>query len=283
MKKLFQPNSIQLFLAVLLILLFFINVLFTQKSDGKISTDKDIKAEIELAPCKNEDRFESVKKLFSKMGAKDENIEVQKFQNGENLVVTKKGKSDETIVVGAHYDKVSNGCGAIDNWTGIVIAANLYRSLRDVPTEKTYKFVAFGKEEVGLFGSKAFVKQVPPENLPKYCAMLNLDSFGFTTPQALENISDAKLMNLARQTSNEMKIPYFQTSVAGASSDSASFRKAKIPAISLHGMAENWRDYLHTAKDSPSEIDFKSIYASYLFAVNFTKKIDAENCGFWRE
>ncbi len=283
MKKIFQPNSIQIFLAVLLILIFFINVLFTQRSDGKISTDKEIKSEIELAPCKNEDRFESVKKLFLKMGAEDSDVAVQKFQNGENLIITKKGKTDEIVVVGAHYDKVSSGCGVIDNWTGIVIAANVYRSLKDKETEKTYKFVAFGKEEVGLFGSKALVKSIPPENLPKYCAMVNLDSFGFTTPQALENISDEKLMNLARQTSNEMKIPYFQTSVAGASSDSASFRQAKIPAVSIHGMAENWRDYLHTDKDSASEIDFKSIYASYLFAVNFTKKIDRERCGFWRE
>lgn len=271
MKKLFQPNSIQLFLAVLLILIFFINVLFTQQSDGKISTDKDIKADIELAPCENEERFESVKNLFSKMGAKDENVAVQKFQNGENLIVTKKGKTDEIVVVGAHYDKTSSGCGVIDNWTGIVIAANLYRSLKDTPTEKTYKFVAFGKEEVGLFGSKAMVKTISAENLPKYCAMVNLDSFGFTTPQAIENISDEKLMNLARQTSTEMKIPYFQMKVAGASSDSASFREAKIPAISIHGMAENWRDYLHTDKDAVSEIDFQTIYTSYLFALNFTK------------
>ena len=248
-----------------------------------MATDKDIKAEVELAPCKNEERFESVKNLFSKMGAKDSDIAVQKFQNGENLVVTKKGKTDEIVVVGAHYDKVSNGCGVIDNWTGIVIAANLYRSLKDQPTEKTYKFVAFGKEEVGLFGSKAMVKNISAEMLPKYCAMVNLDSFGFTTPQALENISDKKLMNLARQTSAEMKIPYFQTSVAGASSDSASFRQAKIPAISIHGMSENWRDYLHTNKDAASEIDFQTIYTSYLFAVKLTKKIDAEQCGFWRE
>src|SRR5438067_10694100 len=143
----------------------------------KLVTDDEIKAEISLAPCTNEDRLDAVKKLFQASGATDDDISVQKYKGIQNLVVTKKGKSDETIVVSAHYDKVRYGCGAIDNWTGIVIIANIYRTLRNIETEKTLLFVAFDEEELGLFGSNAMVKAIPKDRREVYCSNINLDSF----------------------------------------------------------------------------------------------------------
>jgi len=64
-------------------------------------------------------------------------ISVSKLKNVENLVVTHKGTSDETIVIGAHYDFEERGCGAVDNWTGIVTIARLYRTTRQYAGDKT--------------------------------------------------------------------------------------------------------------------------------------------------
>src|SRR5205823_1677856 len=138
------------------------------------------------------------------------------FKDIQNLVVTKKGKSDETIVVSAHYDKVRDGCGAIDNWTGIVIIANIYRSLRDVDMEKTVLFVAFDKEELGLFGSNAMVKAIPKDRRDFYCSNINLDSFGFTYPQVLDNASTPKMAEMVKMLAEELKMPYAHASLEGA-------------------------------------------------------------------
>jgi len=49
---------------------------------------------------------------------------------------------------------------------GIVILSELYRTIRNAATLKTFVFVAFDKEECGLFGSHAMVENTPKENLP---------------------------------------------------------------------------------------------------------------------
>ena len=68
-------------------------------------------------------------------------------------------------MIGAHYDKTINGCGAIDNWTGIVALAHIYKSLKDAPLQKNVVLVAFGKEEQGYWAregcSKRLQKRTP--------------------------------------------------------------------------------------------------------------------------
>jgi acetylornithine deacetylase/succinyl-diaminopimelate desuccinylase-like protein len=140
-------------IAVALPLLFGSASLSAAQQGIRISTREQIKAEFDSVPCKNGERLKAVRALFEKMGAAASDIAVDKYKNVENLVIRKQGNSEEKIIVGAHYDKVADGCGAIDNWTGIVAIAHLYSSLKDVPLNKTILFVAFGKEETGLEGS----------------------------------------------------------------------------------------------------------------------------------
>lgn len=129
---------------ILILVLIFVSTfaVSAQKTNDKFSTEANINEDLKLNVCKNDERLEAVKKLFKKMGATGAEIETKKFKNVENLIVTKKGKSAETIIIGAHYDKISDGCGAIDNWTGITIIANLYRSLRQFTTEKKLTFLS---------------------------------------------------------------------------------------------------------------------------------------------
>lgn len=253
-----------------------------QENKVKISTEDEIKKHTELASCKDKERLEAVKNLFLRVGAAESDIKIEKLKSVENLVVTKKGKSNEIVVVGAHYDKAADGCGVIDNWTGIVILANLYRTLKDFTTEKTYIFVAFGKEELGLIGSGAMADSIPKEDRSNYCAMVNFDSFGFSVPQALKNISDESLIKLAEEVSKEMKIPFGQAGIDLASSDSASFRKKKIPAITLHGLSNQWQNYLHSSKDKVENVNAQSVFIGYRHALVFLTKIDDKPCEAFR-
>lgn len=266
-------------LPILLFALCFCTATFAQTKTVKLSTEDEIKEDLKLVSCKNAERLETVRKLFQKLGAADEEINIEKFKDVENLVVTKKGKTDETIIVGAHYDKVNEGCGAIDNWTGIVIIANLYRTLKTLTTQKTYVFVAFGKEELGLLGSEAMAKAIPKEKRVNYCSMVNLDSFGFNYPQVLDNVSSAKMTKAAKNVADEMKIPFSNASLAGtADADSTSFLKRNIPAITFHGLSNKWQEYLHGSKDKLENVNAQSVYIGYRYTLNFLAKVDANSC-----
>lgn len=217
------------------------------------------------------------------MGAPESEITVPNLKDIENVVVTKKGKTEETVIVGAHYDKTETGCGAIDNWTGIVILANLYRTVKNLTTQKTYIFVAFDKEEMGLLGSEAMAKEIPKEKRKDYCAMVNFDSFGFSYPQALRNISSDSLINLAKEVSDEMKIPFAKAGIEFASSDSDSFKRRDIASISLHGLNDQWQDYLHTPNDKISKVNMKSVYYGYRHGLVFLSKIENKPCDSFRK
>lgn len=254
-----------------------------QEVSVKLASEAEITSDVSLAPCNDKDRFAAVKSLFIKSGASESDIAVDKLKKVENLVVTKKGKTGETVIIGAHYDKTVDGCGVIDNWTGIVILTNLYRTMRELTTEKTYLFVAFGKEELGLIGSDAMAGNIPKEERLNYCAMVNFDSYGFTFPQALGNISDRSLIKLAEETSSEMKIPFSDAGIDFASSDSESFRQRKIPGISLHGLSNNWNNYLHSSSDKLSNVNIASVNMGYRHGLVLISKIDRKPCDAFRK
>ncbi len=63
---------------------------FSQPQKVITSSENEIKDDIKLNVCKNEERLEAVKKLFQKMGAKDTDLKIEKIKDVENLVITKK-------------------------------------------------------------------------------------------------------------------------------------------------------------------------------------------------
>ena len=248
----------------------------------KVATLDEITEDLKSAPCKNSERFDAVKKLFQKMGAAETDIWIPENKDLRNIVLTKKGKTAETVVVGAHYDKVSDGCGVIDNWSGIVVLANVYRTLSSIDTEKTYIFAAFDKEELGLFGSDAMVKGIAKEARAGYCSMVNLDSFGLGLPFILENASTSSMVKAAKNLGTELKIPVKSMSFAGADADSTSFKNKDIPAITLSGLTENWPSYLHSPNDQLKYTNLSERRIGYQFTLNYLVKIDAGTCDMFR-
>lgn len=200
-------SPIQAVLGTLLLSLASVSV-GVQQHEINLSTVEQIKEEFITVPCKDKDRLTAVKALFERVGASPSDIAIDKHKEVENLIVRKNGGDPETIIIGAHYDKVADGCGAIDNWTGVVTMAHLYRTLKDIPLRKTVLFVAFGREERGLVGSQAMAAAIEKERLEQYCAMINIDSLGLASPQVLENASSKKLTLLAADFANKMKIPF---------------------------------------------------------------------------
>jgi Zn-dependent M28 family amino/carboxypeptidase len=264
-----------------LVLAIQLAALVTFAQSISISTEEDLKAALLKTPCKDDDRQAAVGELFRSMGAEQGSIVVQ--ERVGNVIVVKPGKTKEMVIVGAHFDKTPDGCGVIDNWSGIVILANLYKTIKPLATQKTFMFVGFAKEEKGLVGSGAMADGIPKEERSAICAMVNFDSFGLAYPQAMTNISDGSLVDLAESVAKEMKMPFRQAAIENASSDSASFRSKKIPSISLHGLDGRWRDYLHSNSDKFVNVNMQSVYAGYRHGLVMLSKIENMPCESFRK
>ena len=104
-----------------------------------------------------------------------------------NIIATLPGTDDklkdEYVVIGGHYDSVSNKLdkihnGADDNASGTSMVLELFEKFAASNTNKrTLVFIAFGGEELGLLGSKYFVNN-PTIDLQKVQLMVNLDMVG---------------------------------------------------------------------------------------------------------
>jgi len=248
-------------------------------ADGfKHPTADDFQTDINRCPCDNKNRRDAVVDLFRESGAAVEDVEIVSFKRGQNVIVTLPGSGEGIVVVGAHYDKVGSGCGAIDNWTGIVIMARLYRSFRQINRSKTFVFAAFGLEEKGLVGSTAMAKAIPKKDRKAYCAMVNLDCFGFATPQILSNVSSSSLEKFTKEVAERTHIPLHSGRVFNAGADSEPFKDRGIPAITLHGLSRRGSSLINDFHDQVNQVNSASVFAGYAMAFNLLSALDTTAC-----
>ncbi|WP_028784429.1 M20/M25/M40 family metallo-hydrolase [Thalassobacillus devorans] len=180
--------------------------------------------------------------------------EIQEFSFGEgydssNVIAYKPGKSNGQIMVGAHYDSVSAGKGVDDNASGVGVMLEAAEVLKNIKTPYSVVFIAFGAEEWGLQGSKAYVEQMTEAEIDNTVGMINLDSLavgdqmyvygnagkdGFIRDQAL-NIAEKKKLDLE---TNPGLNPDYPAGTTGDWSDHAPFKAAGIPYGYLE--ATNW-------------------------------------------
>ena len=254
-----------------------------QDAASKVSTPEDIQADFASVPCDDKDRLAAVTALYERAGASASDITTDQHDNVVNLVVTKQGESSEKIVIGAHYDKTAEGCGAIDNWTGQVALTHLYRTLKDIPLKKTLVFVAFGREEKGLVGSSAMTRNIDKTQAADYCAMINIDSLGLGPPQVADNMSSRKLARFTGEVAKEMAIPFAHASIGRANSDSSAFVAKKIPAVTIHGLNKAWSTILHSKHDQAEKVNAASVYLGYRLALAMIVRLDASSCNAYRQ
>lgn len=280
-----MPSVLRLCMTIMLAQLFFLVAPVSSKAqsaEASVSTAEEIKAGFDSVPCNNEERLGAVKALFEKMGAPASDVSIDKYKNVENLVIRKQGASQEKIVIGAHYDKVSQGCGAIDNWSGIVALAHLYKSLKNVPLKKTILFVAFGKEKKGRVGSLAMVDAIGKEQAAQYCVMINIDNLGLAPPQVVENMSSKKLTEFTADLAKGMQIPFGQANIENTVSDSNSFIEKKIPALTVHGLSNEGLPIIDSRKDQASMVKPMSVYLGYRLVMALVVSLDKFSCGEFR-
>jgi hypothetical protein len=77
---------------------------------------------------------------------------------------SKGGDKNHTVVVDAHLDAIY-GAGMLDNGSGSVTILDIARMLKNVNPTNHLRFIWFGGEELGLFGSAAYIDSLSSNEL----------------------------------------------------------------------------------------------------------------------
>ena len=131
---------------------------------GSLAGERDITPGIRLAHRESVVERDAARAfLLAELSALGYDAQRQDYATGANVVARLEatGGDDRLIVVGAHFDSVPEGPGAADNATGVAIVLAAARYLRDVPVRQhPIAFVMFDEEELGLVGSRAYVRSL---------------------------------------------------------------------------------------------------------------------------
>lgn len=184
-------------------------------------------------------------------GFADHQIQLQPFQyvkkdgksyESRNLILTREGKQAGTIVVGAHYDSIESH-GADDNASGTALLMETAARLVTADLPYTVKFIFFGAEENGIFGSTHFVQSLSLEELRDIRLMVNLDCvmagdrpYLFGGKFQSGRVRDTWGAERAKRTADELGLTmYLDTELEPRHlllmSDQGPFREADIPYV----------------------------------------------------
>lgn len=221
-------------------------------------------------------------------------VQKQEYKIGElpvaNLEVELpgKGRPDEIIVVGAHYDSVLGSPGANDNGTGIATILEMARLLKDQPRERTLRLVAFVNEEPPYFqtprmGSLVYAQR-SRQRREKIVGMISVETIGFysdaphsqhypfpfslfypNTGNFIGFVANTASRDLVRRSIGSFR-QHTQFPSEGAAvpgwiqgigwSDHWSFWQQGYPAIMITDTAPFRYPYYHTPQDTPDKVDF---------------------------
>ena len=198
---------------------------------------------------------------------------------------------DEFVVVGGHYDHLGMGGpgsgsravdtiavhnGADDNASGVSAVIQLAEKLAGEKTNKrSIIFMAFGAEEMGLVGSKAFTND-PVVDLEKVEAMFNFDMVGRLDSARALSIGGTKTSKETEQILTDLNTG-FKLAFSGEGigpSDHASFYLQDIPVFFFSTGAHP--DY-HTPQDDADLINYEGAKAVTEYAEKVVLEVANRN------
>ena len=223
-----------------------------------------LKAFVDLAPQRFDNRFQhDLARDFLQQALADGGLNVTREtftgpgqvddpSEGQNLVATIPGRSNVTILVGAHYDSAVSSYGAAyDDGTGTLLTVELARAAATRDWNHTLVFALFDQEEAGLVGSSAMAQSMRDQEAP-LALMINLDMVGINWPVGVggtvnpipldffvggdgEDTLAATWRDAVIAAGYPAEASTQDTGLGGGSSDHGPFRDAEYPAAWLRG------------------------------------------------
>lgn len=227
----------------------------------------------------DQQRESALVQMFRDSGCGGDHLYEQHVKGAKlpNVICVLPGSSEKVIIVGAHFDHVSEGDGVVDNWSGASILPSLYEAIRLRPRKHTYVFVGFTDEEKGEVGSRFYARQMSNEDVAATQAMVNMDTLGLGPTQVWKSHADKGLANAMVYIAKKLDLPIGATNVDYiGSSDSVQFSDRKIPSITIHSLTqEAWDAHLlHTNKDKISAMHLDEYYQTYRLVAAYLALLD---------
>jgi hypothetical protein len=110
---------------------------------------------------------------------------------------SKGGDPNHVVVVDAHLDSIY-GAGMLDNGSGSVTILDIAQMLKNVKPLNKLRFIWFGGEELGLFGSMNYVNDLTPDALSQI--KYDLDADVTATPNYSLGVLDPAAVDLFGRT-----------------------------------------------------------------------------------
>jgi hypothetical protein len=188
-----------------------------------------------------------------------------------NIIADREGHATSgrgVVIVTAHLDSINiNGGpaapapGADDNGSGSAGLLEISRAFRDHRGEHDLRFILFGGEEEGLFGSKRYVANLPAEERSRIQAVVNMDMIGvLNTPSRSVLIEGAPLSQRVIDSLDEAAVTYTQlaveTSLRPFASDHVPFIEAQIPAVLTIEGADSTNGNVHSDADTIDHVTY---------------------------
>jgi hypothetical protein len=243
------------------------------------ATREVIQARLEKYQGNDQQRETTLKQLFTEAGCDDQHLSEQPVKGAKlpNVICLLPGTSDKVIIVGAHFDHVSEGDGVVDNWSGASLLPSLYQAIKIEPRKHTYIFIGFTDEEKGEVGSHFYAKQMTKEQVSVTDAMVNMDTLGLAPTEVWTSHSDKLLTGALVYVAEQLNAPVSAVNVEQVgSTDSVQFSERKIPSITIHSLTQQTWDahILHSYKDKISAINFDNYYQTYKLIAAYLAFLD---------
>lgn len=227
----------------------------------------------------NKQREATLKQMFAEAGCDDQHISEQPVKGSKlpNVICLLPGSSDRVIIVGAHFDRVSEGDGVVDNWSGASLLPSLYEGVKIGPRKHNYIFIGFTDEERGEVGSRFYARQMTKEQVAATDAMVNMDTLGLAPAEVWASHSDKGLTGALAYIAKQLNVPVTVVNVEQVgSTDAEQFAERKIPRITIHSLTqETWNArILHTSKDKISAMRLDDYYQTYRLLAVYVAFLD---------
>lgn len=180
-------------------------------------------------------------------------------KTSQNLIVTKlpatESSDHDLIIVGAHYDSITDSPGASDNASGTAVLLEIAKAIKVIPNDKEIQLVFFGAEEIGMLGSKNFVDEMNDNDIERTIAMFNMDMVGSADAGNLAIFTVDGNKNTATETISRARNALFDDQLLVDEtdrSDHAAFYYAEIDAVLIsYFPLEEW---YHSPQDTIEKI-----------------------------
>lgn len=187
-----------------------------------------------------------------------------------NVIADKPGSGSDNrglVLIVAHLDSINipggeaaAAPGADDNGSGSAGVLEVARVLKDHDGVHDLRFVLFGGEEQGLFGSRQYVAGLAEAERDRIVAVVNMDMIGSrNTPEPGVLIEGAALSQPVISSLASAARDYtglaVQTSLNPFASDHVPFIDAGVAAVLTIEGADGANQNIHTADDVLADID----------------------------